>query len=70
MRTINSFREIEIKNTGMSVPTSLSPKKVLYATEQSEGLMDFISSQHPLINAWLVFSLVSIGVLSVVLYII
>ena len=56
----------------MTLPESLKPKKLKYATNTNESIsfMNYISSQHPLINVWLVFSFVSIGIFSALLFII
>lgn len=63
-------KNFERKIKGVSVPNALKPKKLVYSSVESEDFRDFIASQHPLINVWLVFSLISIGILSVLLYII
>ena len=64
---INKTKNITIKR--VTVPASLKPKGFTYSAS-ADDFMSFISSQHPLINVWLIFSLVSIGILSVLLYII
>jgi len=51
----------------VNVPVTLKPDKTGFIKD-SEILMNFISSQHPLINTWFVFSLFSIVILSVLLY--
>ena len=68
-KTIEKISQREIKN--ISVPESLKPKRLeLSYTPACDGLIDLISSQHSLINVWLVVSFLSISVLSVLLFII
>jgi hypothetical protein len=61
--------KIEHKKNLVSIPESLSPKKLIYSSAESNDFIDFIASQHPLINMWLVFSLLSIGILSILLFV-
>ena len=70
LNNINKTKDVDILKHGMSVPSSLKPKRYVYSSSEAEDFMSFISSQHPLINVWLVFSLISIGLLSVLLYVI
>ncbi|MBR1754690.1 hypothetical protein IJ732_07640 [bacterium] len=68
MQTVTKIMRSDIKSENMTVPNSLKPKKLMPVTTESIDFMSFISSQHPLINMWLVFSFISIGILSVLLF--
>lgn len=72
MQTLTSVEKLHIHNNNkrVSIPKSLNPNKVLYTNTELADFKDFISSQHPLINVWLGFSLLSIGILSILLYLI
>lgn len=71
MQTIrNLTKNSSINIANVSIPESFIPKKFSYSVNDSIDFMSFIASQHPLINVWLVFSFVSISILSVLLYVI
>ena len=70
MQTVTKLVERSFDTKRMTVPQGLKPKDILSDNIETLDFMTFISSQHPLINVWLVFSLVSIGILSVLLYLI
>ena len=70
MQTITNIGNVKINNKKVTIPETLKPNKITYTNSEAIDFMNFISSQHPLINVWLVFSLISIGILSVLLYMI
>lgn len=68
-----------IKNSGMSIPSSLSPSKMFaqepenYCFQESYSestLMEMWNQQHPLIHTWMILSSISICFLSALLFII
>lgn len=70
MQTVSKIYTKEAKINRMTVPKDFSPTKLITVDAETLDFSTFISSQHPLISVWLVFSLISIGILSILLYVI